>query len=121
MFSQFIPTIIPNNPQKVIKKLGIFQYGADIDATPWHVSSPLNLAPSTAPFPKFKDHFLKFSINKVKSSNEHLSTFSNSCANIGAHDNDTCMRLFVNFLEGRVVVEFFDFPDNIFSNGFKLM
>ena len=89
MLSQFIPVAIPNNPKKVIKKLGIFHYEADADATPWHVTSPLNLTPTTIPFLKFEGHLLKLPGNRVTFVNENLSTFSNVCANIGAHDNDT--------------------------------
>lgn len=98
MFSQFIPTIVPNNPQKVIKKLDIFQYEKYVDATPWHVASLLNLNLPTIPFPNLKDHLPKFFASKVTSVNKHLSSFSNVCANIGAHDGNTWMRLFVNYL-----------------------
>ena len=41
--------------------------------------------------------------------------FSNPCHNIGANDNDTCMRLFVNSLEGKAAADFFDLPPNILS------
>jgi hypothetical protein len=41
--------------------------------------------------------------------------FSNACHNIGANDNDTFMCLFVNSLEGKVAVDFFDLPPNILS------
>jgi hypothetical protein len=41
--------------------------------------------------------------------------FSNACHNIGANDNDTCMHLFVNSLEGKAVNDFFDLPPKIIS------
>jgi hypothetical protein len=41
--------------------------------------------------------------------------FSNACHNIGANENDTCMCLFVNSLEGKVVVDLFDLPPKILS------
>jgi hypothetical protein len=41
--------------------------------------------------------------------------FSNACHNIGDNDNDTCMRLFVNFLEGKVAADFFDLLPKILS------
>jgi hypothetical protein len=41
--------------------------------------------------------------------------FSNACHNIGANDNDTYMRLFVNSLEGKVVADLFDLPPKIIS------
>jgi hypothetical protein len=47
--------------------------------------------------------------------------FSNACHNIGTNDNDTCMRLFVNSLEGKVVIDFFDLPPNILSTWEELV
>ena len=85
----------------MIKKLGIFSYEVDADATPWLVKSPLNLPPPTDSLPKFKDHLPKFSGNGVTTTNEHLAAFSNACINIGANESEVCMRLFVNSLEGR--------------------
>jgi hypothetical protein len=41
--------------------------------------------------------------------------FSNAFHNIGANDNDSCMRLFVNSLEGKVVADLFDLPPKIVS------
>jgi hypothetical protein len=98
-----------------------FQFEEDATTTPWHVSSPLNLAPATHPLPKFKEHFPKFSGNNTVSTNEHLVAFSNACHNIGANDNDTCMRLFINFLEGKVAADFFDLPPNIMSTWEELI
>jgi hypothetical protein len=99
----------------VIKKFGLFQFEEDATTTPWHVSSPLNLTPAANPLPKFKDHLPKFSGNGTISTKEHLIAFSNACHNIGANDNDTCMHLFVNSLEGKVVAYFFELPPKVFS------
>jgi hypothetical protein len=41
--------------------------------------------------------------------------FSNVFHNIGANDNDTCMCLFLNSLEGNALAEFFDLPPKILS------
>jgi hypothetical protein len=109
------------NPTKVIMKYGIFQFEEDAMTTPWHVSSPLNLAPATHPLPKFKEHLPKFSGNNIVTTNEHLVSFSNDCHNIGANDNDTCMRLFVNSLEGKVAIDFFDLPPKIISTWEELV
>jgi hypothetical protein len=79
------------------------------------VSSPINLAPATHPLPKFKENLPRFYGNKNFNINEHLVAFSNSCHNIGANENDTCMCLFVNSLEGKDVADFFDLPPKIFS------
>jgi hypothetical protein len=79
------------------------------------VSSPLNLAPATRPLPKFKEHLPKFSGNNTVNTNEHLVAFSNACLNIEANENDTCMRLCVNSLEGKVADDSFDLHPKILS------
>jgi hypothetical protein len=79
------------------------------------VSSPLNISLAIAPLPKFKDHLPKYSRNCTISVNEHLIAFSNACHNIGTNYNDICMRLFVNYLQGKNVVDFFESPPKIFS------
>jgi hypothetical protein len=121
IYSHAILVQSTTNPTKVIKKYGLFQFEEDVNTTLWHVSSPLNLTPAANPFPKFKDHFPKFSGNSTISTDEHLIDFSNACHNIGTNDNDTCMRLFVNSLEGKVVDDFFDFPPNILSTWDELV
>ena len=60
LYSVYAQQVVPNYPTKVIKNIDIFQFLEDLNNTRWHVPSPLNLAPSTAPFPKFKDYLLKF-------------------------------------------------------------
>jgi hypothetical protein len=85
------------------------------------VSSPLNLAPTTRPLPKFKEHLPKSLGNNTVSTNKHLVEFSNACHNIGSNDNDTGMRLFVNSLEGKVVADFFDIPPKILSTWEELI
>jgi hypothetical protein len=47
--------------------------------------------------------------------------FSNVCHNIGANDNDTFMRLFVNSLEGKAATDFFDLPPKIVSTWEELV
>jgi hypothetical protein len=66
------------NTNKVINKYGLFQFKEDATTTPWHVSSPLNLALDTRPLPKFKEHLPRFSENNTVTMNEHLVAFSNS-------------------------------------------
>jgi hypothetical protein len=109
------------NPAKVIKKYGLFQFEENATTTLWHVSSPLNLAPAAHPLPKFKDHLPRFSGNNIVTTNEHLVAFSNSSHNIGANDIDTCMRLFVNSLEGKVAANFLDLPPKILSTWEELV
>jgi hypothetical protein len=75
----------------------------------------LNLAPATRPLPKFKEHIPRFSGNNTVTTNKHLVAFSNVCHNIGANDNDTCMRLFVNSLKGKATTYLFDLPPKILS------
>jgi hypothetical protein len=121
LYSHQVPVQSTTNPAKVIKKYGIFQFEEDATTTLWHVSSPLNLAPATRPLPKFKENLPRFSGNNTVTTNEHLVAFSNACHNIGANDNDTCMRLFVNSLEGKVAVDFFDLPPKILSTWEELV
>jgi hypothetical protein len=121
LYSHHIPVQSTTNPTKVIKKYGLFQFEEDATTTLWHVSSPLNLAPATHPLPKFKEHIPRFSGNNTVTTNEHLVAFSNACHNIGANDNDTCMRLFVNSLEGKAVADFFDLPPKILSTWEELI
>jgi hypothetical protein len=115
LYSHQVHVQSTSNPTKVIKKYGIFQFEEDATTTLWHVSSPLNLAPTTHSLPKFKEHIPSFSGNNTITTNEHLVAFSNACHNIGANDNDTCMHLFVNSLEGKVAEDFFDLPPKILS------
>jgi hypothetical protein len=121
LYSHQVPVQSTTNPAKVIKKYGLFQFEEDATTTLWHVSSPLNLAPATRPLPKFKEHLPRFSGNNTVTTNEHLVAFSNACHNIGANDNDTCMCLFVNSLEGKVAVDFFDLPPKILSTWEELV
>jgi hypothetical protein len=79
------------------------------------VSSPLNLSLATQPLLKFKDHLPRFLGNGTVTTNEHPIEFSNAFHNIGDNDNDTCMCLFVNSLEGKVATDFFDLPPKILS------
>jgi hypothetical protein len=67
-----VPVQSTKNPAKVIKKYGLFQFEEDATTPLWHVSSPLNLAPSTRPLPKFKDHLHGFSGNNIVIMNEHF-------------------------------------------------
>jgi len=121
LYNHHIPVQSTTNPTKVIKKYGIFQFEEDATTTLWHVSSPLNLAPATCPLPKFKENLPMFSGNNTVNTNEHLVTFSNYFHNIGANHNDTCMRLFINSLEGKAVADLFDLPPKILSTWEELI
>jgi hypothetical protein len=102
LYIDHIPTQSTINTIKVIKKNGLFQFEEEATTTLWHVSSPLNLAPTTRPLTKFKENLPRFSRNNTATTHEHLVAFSNAFHNIGANDNDTCMRLFVNSLKERL-------------------
>lgn len=39
---------------------------------------------------------------------------------MGANSNDTCMRIFINSLEGKSTTDFFDLPTKYFSTWAKL-
>jgi hypothetical protein len=85
------------------------------------VPSPLNLAPTTRLLPKFKENVPKLLGNNTITTNEHLVAFSNACHNIGANDNDTCMCLFINSLEGKAMANLFDLPPKIMSTWEELI
>jgi hypothetical protein len=91
LYIHHVPLQSTRNPTKVIKTYGIFQFEEDATTTPWHVSSPLNLAPTTRPLPKFKEHLPRFLGNNIVTTNKHLVSLSNAFHNIGANNNDTCM------------------------------
>ena len=67
------------------------------------------------------EHLPRFSGNNTVTTNEHLLEFSNAHHNIGANDNDTCMCLFVNSLEGKVTTYFFDLSPKIISTWEELV
>jgi hypothetical protein len=121
LYNHHISVQYTTNPTKIIKKYGIFQFEEDTKTTLWHASSPLNLTPATRPLSKFKEHLPKFSGNNTVSTNEHLEIFSDAFHNIGANNNDTCMSLFVNSLEGKVAADFFDLPPKILSTWEELI
>jgi hypothetical protein len=115
LYSHHIPVQSTKNPTKVIKRYGIFQFEEDATTTLWHVSSPLNLELASHTLPKFKEHLPSFSENNTVTANKHPMAFSNACHNIGENDNDTCMRLFINSLEGKATIDLFDIPPRILS------
>jgi hypothetical protein len=121
LYSHQVPIQSAKNPAKVIKKYRVFQFEEDATTTPWHVSSPLNLAPVTRMLPKFKENIPKFSWNNIVSTYEHLVTFSNACHNIKSNDNDTCMCLFFNSLERKAAADFFYLPPKILSTWEELV
>jgi hypothetical protein len=112
---------IPQTPPKSLKSMGFFNLKKMLQPHVWHVSSPLNLAPATSPLPKFKEHLPRFSGNNIVTKNKHLVEFSNSLHNIGANDNDTCMHLFVNSLEGKAMTDLFGIPPTILSTWEELV
>jgi hypothetical protein len=93
------------NPAIVIKKFGLLKFEEDANTTLWHVYSTLHITPAANTLPKFNDHFPIFLGNGTISTKEHLIAFSNACHNIGMNYKDTCMLLFINYLEGKVVVD----------------
>jgi hypothetical protein len=51
---------------------------------------------------------------------EHLRAFSNACAILGVNNNDSCMLLFMNSLQGDVASLFSSLPDGCISTWFEL-
>jgi hypothetical protein len=81
----------------------------------------LNLSPTTRPLPKFKDQLPRFSGNFTITTNEHLVVVFIACHNIGVNDNNTCMHLFLNSLEGKVATNCFDLHPKILSSWEELV
>jgi hypothetical protein len=81
----------------------------------------LFLGLSHHPLPKFKYHFPMFLGNRFVTINEHLTSFSNASNNIGDNDNDTCMCLFVNSLQGKFTKTIFYLPPKILSTWEELV
>ncbi len=81
----------PNDPRRVVKKFSLFEFTKVRNTTLWLVASPLNLAPTDAPLPKFKDYFPKFLANGIQTAEENLVAFSNAFHNIGENENDIYM------------------------------
>jgi hypothetical protein len=121
LYSHQVPFQSTTNPAKVIKMYGLFHFEEDATTNPWHVSPPLNLAPSTCPLPKFKKHTPRFLGNNTVTMNENMVAFSNACHNIGSNDNDTWMCLFINSLEGKATTDFFDIPPKVLSTWEELV
>jgi hypothetical protein len=121
LYNHHILVQYTKNPTKVIKKYGLFQFKEDYNATPCHLSTPLNLTPLTHPLLKFKEHFPRFSGNNIVSTNDHLVAFYNARHNIEANDNDTYMHLFINSLEGKAATDFFDLPPKLLSTWEELI
>jgi hypothetical protein len=51
---------------------------------------------------------------------EHLRAFSNACTILGVNDNDSCMLLFMNSLQGNAASLFSNLPDECISTWFEL-
>jgi hypothetical protein len=116
-----VPIQSTTNIANVIKKYGIFQFEEDVTTTPYHVSSTLNLTPTTQTLPKFEYHLPRLSGNGIVTTNKQLVAFYNACHNIGDNNNYTCMRLFVNSLEGKDATDFFDLLPKILSTWEELV
>jgi hypothetical protein len=76
MYIHYNLVVSTTNPTIVTKQYNLFKFEEDANATMWHVSSPLDLAPTTTPLPKLKDHLPKFLGNGTILVNEHLIAFS---------------------------------------------
>jgi hypothetical protein len=61
LYSHHIPVQSNTNPTKVIENYKVFQFEEETTTTPWHASSPLNLALATRPLLNFKENLPKFS------------------------------------------------------------
>jgi hypothetical protein len=121
LFGGCNPVVSAINPGKVIRKYGLFEFEEDLNNSPWFVPTPLKFAHPVNPLPhKFKDHLPLFHGDGTVTTIEHLRAFSNACAILGVNNNDGCMLLFMNSLQGDVASLFSILPDGCISTWFEL-
>jgi hypothetical protein len=121
LFGGCNPVVSTTNPGKVIHKYGIFELEEDLNNSPWFVPTPLKFAHLVHPLPhKFKQHLPLFHGDGTVTVVEHLRAFSNACTILGVNDNDSCMILFMNSLQGNVASLFSNLPDECISTWFEL-
>jgi len=89
---------------------------------PWFLPITLKLTYLVNHLPyKFKLHFLLFLGDGVVIVEKlHLRAFSNACTILEVNDNDSCMLLFINSLEGNATSLFANLPDECMSTWSEL-
>jgi hypothetical protein len=85
------------------------------------VPIPLKFTHLVNPLPhKFKQHLPLFHGDGNATVVEHICAFSNACIIHGVNDNNSCMLLFMNSLQGNVVSLFANLPDECISTWYEL-
>jgi hypothetical protein len=113
------PMISTTKPGKFIRKYEIFEFEEYLNNSPWFVPIPLKFAHLVNPLPhKFKHHFPLFHGDGTVTVVEHLRAFSNTCLILGVNDNNSCMLLFMNSLQGNATSLFANLPDECISTWF---
>jgi hypothetical protein len=121
MYSGCNPIVSTTNPRKVIHKYGIFKFEEDLNNYSWLTPTPLKLTYPVNPLPyKFKEHFPLFHGDGTVTVEEHLHAFSNACTILRVNENDSCMFLFKNSLQGNVASLFSNLPDQCISTWSEL-
>jgi hypothetical protein len=121
LFGGCNPVVSTTNPGKVIRKYGLFEFEEDLNNFSWFVPTPLRFAHLVNPLPhKFKNHLPLFHDDGIVTVVEHLRAFSNACIILGVNDNDSCMLLFMNSLQGNAASLFSNLPDGCISTYFEL-
>jgi hypothetical protein len=120
MFSGCNLGVSATNPGKVIQKYVLFEFEEDLNNSPWFVPSPLKFPRPSNPIPhKFENHFPLFQGDKIVMRIEHLHAFSNTCTILRVNNNDSCMFLFMNSLQGNATL-FSSLPNGCISTRFEL-
>jgi hypothetical protein len=121
MYSGCNPMVSTTDPEKVIRKYGIFQFEEDLNNHLWLISTPLNLSYLINPLSyKFKKHLPLFLGDGNVIVEEHLHAFSNACTILGVIENDSCMLLFKNSLQGNVASLFANLSHECISTWFEI-
>ena len=116
LFGGCNPVVSVTNLRKVIQKYGIFEFEEDLNNSPWFVPIPLKFAHPVNPLPhKVKQHLSLFHGDGIVKVVEHLRAFSNACTILGVNNNDICMLLFMNSLQGDATSLFANLPDGCIS------
>jgi hypothetical protein len=121
MYSGCNPMVSTTNHGKVIHKYGIFQFEEDLNNCPWFVPTSLKLAHPVNPLPyKFKQPLPLFHGDGTVIVEEHLRAFSNACIILRVNENDSCMLLFKNFVQGNAASLFANLLDECISTWSEL-
>jgi hypothetical protein len=111
--NHYIVMVSSMNLDKIIHWYEIFSWEVYKPKYPYLVPSPLNIRHPIKSLPKFNDHLPIFNDDGIITTYEHLQDFSNSCTILGKYNNDRCMLLFINSIQGHATSIFVILLDEV--------